>query len=65
MRKIILVILFINLFFITFSKNITFNFNTSTGKVEYFKAGDLNTQSNYFYDGTLTLDLEKDEYYFL
>lgn len=65
MRKILLILLFINLFLITFSKNITFNFNTTTGKVEYFKAGDLNTQSNYFYEGSITLDLENEEYYFL
>lgn len=65
MRRAFFAFLFINLFFITFSKNITFDFNMPTGKVEYFKAGDINTQSNYFYDGTLTLDLEEKEYYFL
>lgn len=65
MRRAFFVLLFINLFLITFSKNITFNFNTPTGQVEYFKAGDLHTESNYFYDGTLTLDLEEKEYYFL
>lgn len=65
MRRAFFALLFINLFLITFSKNITFNFNTPTGKVEYFKAGDLNTESSYFYEGTLTLDLEEKEYYFL
>lgn len=65
MKKILFIFLFINIFSIVFTKNITFNFNTPTGKVEYFKAGDVNTQSNYFYDGTLTLNLDESEYYFL
>lgn len=65
MRKFFFIILFINIFILSFSKSVTFNFNTSTGRVEYFKAGDLNTQSNYFYDGTLSLDLDNKEYYFL
>ena len=65
MRKFFFIILFINIFILSFSKSVTFNFNTSTGRVEYFKSGDLNTQSNYFYDGTLSLDLDNKEYYFL
>lgn len=65
MRRTFFLFFFINFFLIAFSKNITFNFNTPKGKIEYFKAGDINTQSNYFYDGTLTLDLKEEEYYFL
>lgn len=65
MRRAFFAFLFINLFFTTFSKSLVFNFNTPTGKVEYFKAGDINTESNYFYNGTLTLNLEEKEYYFL
>lgn len=65
MRKIFFIFIFTNVFLTTFTKNITFNFNTPTGKVQYFKAGDLNVQSNYFYEGTLTLDLEETEYHFL
>lgn len=65
MRKSFFLFIFIVLNVLSFSKEITFNFNRPTGKIEFFKAGDINTTSLSFYEGSATLDLDKKEYYFL
>ncbi len=65
MKKIYLFFIFIICSSILFSKEIVFNFNLPVGKIEYFKVGDLNTQTQNFYDGKAILNLEKEEYYFL
>lgn len=65
MRKFYFLFIFISYFSILFSKEVLFNFNVQTGKIEYFKIGDLNTQSQIFYEGTTSLNLKNEEYYFL
>lgn len=65
MRKLYFLFIFILTTSLIFSKDILFNFNLPVGKIEYFKAGDLNTQAQNFYEGSITLDLDKEEYYFL
>jgi hypothetical protein len=65
MRKFYFLFIFISYFSLLFSKEVFFNFNVLNGEIEYFKAGDLNTQSQIFYEGTTSLNLENEEYYFL
>lgn len=65
MRKFCFLFIFISIFNLIFSKNIIFNFNVPKGKIEYFKAGDIYTQTQEFYEGNIELELEEEEYYFL
>ena len=65
MRKFCFLFIFIICFSPIFSKEVTFNFNVPVGKIEYFKSGDMNTQGQEFYEGSVTLDLDKTDYYFL
>lgn len=65
MRNLWFLFIFILYSIFSFSKDISFKFNVPVGKIEYFKMNDLNTQSQDFYDSTVTLKLDKTEYYFL